>query len=144
MCPRCQNRVCWQSSPNPKSLDLISTSISALWSFIPRHSCNTNIGCLSVGAAVEGAPYERDYLLPAPTNNFRGFQNKELKYPTAFAVQSQLVSLASYRGLKVFQSTNRHYYNRHSGRNFMPSATAVLGFSNRNHAVCGCGDFHES
>ena len=41
------------------------------------------------------APYLRDYLLPAPTNNYRGFKRKELSYQTAFAVQSQIMSLAS-------------------------------------------------
>ena len=43
---------------------------------------------LSVGWKLlqEGAPHERDYLLPAPTNNYQGFKIKELKYSTAFAV----------------------------------------------------------
>ena len=43
------------------------------------------------------APYARDYLLPALANNYRGFKRKELTYHTAFAVQSRIVSLASYR-----------------------------------------------
>ena len=44
-------------------------------------------GWLAVGwkLLLEGAPHERDYLLPAPTNNFQGFKIKELKYSTAFA-----------------------------------------------------------
>ena len=44
------------------------------------------------------APYSRDYLLPAPSNNFRWFKRKELKYATAFSIQSQIMSLSSYRG----------------------------------------------
>ena len=73
---------------------------------------------------LKGAPHERDYLLPAPSNNFRGFKTKELKYPTAFAVQTHIISTACYRGLRVFEGSTGHYYTPHSGRNFMPSAAA--------------------
>ena len=86
---------------------------------------------------LKGAPYERHYLLPAPSNNYRGFKKKELKYPTAFAIQTQIISLASYRGLRVFQLSTRHYYTPHSGRNLMPSATAVLGFSKSDRDILG-------
>ena len=54
---------------------------------------------------LNGAPHERDYLLPAPTNNFRGFKTKELKYSTAFAVQTHIISTACYRGLRVFEGS---------------------------------------
>ena len=83
------------------------------------------------------APYVRDYLLPAPANNFRGFKRKELTYHTAFAVQSQIVSLASYRGLRIFRTPTTHYYTPHSGRNFMPTSTAVLGFSKSDRDMLG-------
>ena len=53
--------------------------------------------------SLKGAPHENDYLLPAPSNNFRGFKTKELRNATAFATQSQVISLASYRGLSIFQ-----------------------------------------
>ena len=56
---------------------------------------------------LEGAPHERDYLLPAPTNNFQGFKIKELKYSTAFAVQTHIISTASYRGCESFSSIQR-------------------------------------
>ena len=49
-----------------------------------------------------GAPHERDYLLPAPTNNFQGFKIKELKYSTAFAVQTHIISTACYRRFETF------------------------------------------
>ena len=55
---------------------------------------------------LNGAPHERDYLLPAPTNNFQGFKTKELKYSTAFAVQTHITSTACYRGLKLFEFFN--------------------------------------
>ena len=78
------------------------------------------------------APYVRDYLLPAPANNFR-----ELTYHTAFAVQSQIVSLNSYRGLRIFRTPTSHYHTPHSGRNFMPTSTAVLGFSKSDRDMLG-------
>ena len=86
---------------------------------------------------LNGAPHERDYLLPAPTNNFHGFKTKELKYSTAFAVQTHIISTACYRGLRVFENSTGHYYTPHSGRNFMPSAASVLGFSKSERDILG-------
>ena len=86
---------------------------------------------------LKDAPHERDYLLPAPSSNYRGFKTKELKYATAFAVQTQIISLASYRGLRIFQGSTGLYYTPHSGRNFMPSGTAVLGFSKADRDILG-------
>ena len=94
---------------------------------------------LSVGWNLlqNGAPHERDYLLPAPTNNFQGFKIKELKYSTAFAVQTHIISTATYRGLRVFENSTGHHYTPHSGRNFMPSAAAVLGFAKSERDILG-------
>ena len=94
---------------------------------------------LSVGWKLlqEGAPHERDYLLPAPTNNYQGFKVKELKYSTAFAVQTHIISIATYRGLRIFGNSTGHYYTPHSGRNFMPSAAAVLGFAKAERDILG-------
>ena len=51
------------------------------------------------------APYSRDYLLPAPSNNHKGFKNKELKYQAPFAVQSRILAFSSYRGQKIIGRT---------------------------------------
>ena len=92
---------------------------------------------LSIGWELlqKGAPHERDYLLPSPSNNFRGFKTKELKYATAFAVQSHVIFLASYRGLRIFQGSTGHWYTPHS--DFMPSGAAVLGFSKADRDILG-------
>ena len=94
---------------------------------------------LSVGWKLlqESAPHERDYLLPAPTSNYQGFKVKELKYATAFAVQTHIISTATYRGLRIFGNSTGHYYTPHSGRNFMPSAASVLGFTKSERDVLG-------
>ena len=52
----------------------------------------------------KGAPHSRDYLLPAPSNNYRGFKNKELKYQVAFAVQTRILT---YRGQRIFRTSSR-------------------------------------
>ena len=83
------------------------------------------------------APYIRDYLLPAPTNNFRGFKRKELKYQAAFGIQSQIISWLSCRGQRLFRASTGHYFSPHSGRNFLPTATAVLGFSRFDRDMLG-------
>ena len=83
------------------------------------------------------APYPRDYLLPAPTSNFRGFKRKELKYHTAFGIQSQIISFLSYRGPRIFRASTGHYDTPHSGRNFMPTAAAVLGFARSDRDMLG-------
>ena len=57
------------------------------------------------GLLLKEAPHERDHLLPAPSNTFRGFKTKELKYQTAFAVQTHIISTACYRGLRVFEAS---------------------------------------
>ena len=85
----------------------------------------------------KGAPHDRDYLLLAPTNNFLGFKTKELKYSTAFAAQTHIITTARFRGLKVFDFSTGHYYTPHSGRNFLPSAASVLGFSKADRDVLG-------
>ena len=85
----------------------------------------------------KGAPHDRDYLLPAPSNNFLGFKTKELKYSTAFAAQTHIISMARFRGLRVFECSTGHYYTPHSGRNFMPSAASVLGFVKSDRDILG-------
>ena len=52
-------------------------------------------------------------------------------------IQSQIVSLLTYRGQKIFRAGTGHYYTHHSGRNFMPSATAVLGSSKSDWDILG-------
>ena len=59
--------------------------------------------------AGKGAPYSRDCLLPAPSNNYKGFKNKEFKYHAAFSIQSQSIALASYRGQRIFRSNTGHF-----------------------------------
>ena len=48
---------------------------------------------------------EQKAPLPEPTNNFRGLKRKELKYEAAFGIQSQITSLLSNRGPRVFRAS---------------------------------------
>ena len=85
----------------------------------------------------KGAPYFHDYLPPAPSNNYRGFKNKELSYRVAFAVQTRILAFATYRGQKIFRTSSRHYFTPNNALNFMPTATAVLNFSRSDRDMLG-------
>ena len=74
------------------------------------------------------APYERDYLPPASSGNYRGVQCRELRYDTAFALQIRLLASLSYRGTELLKVTFPHTWTPHSGRNFLPTAASVQGF----------------
>ena len=52
------------------------------------------------------------------------FKTKELKYSTAFAVQTHIISTG-------------HYYTPHSDRNFMQLTAAVFGFSKPERDILG-------
>ena len=65
------------------------------------------------------APYSRDNLLPAPSNNYRGFKNKEMKYKMAFAVQTRILAFAAYGGSKIF-------FGRAQGTTSRPIAGGTL------------------
>ena len=66
-----------------------------------------------------------------------GDSKERVEVSNCFAIQSQIVSLLTYRGQRIFRASTGHYYTPHSGRNFMPSATAVLGFSKSDRDVLG-------
>ena len=83
------------------------------------------------------APFERDYLLPSPMNILRGCKCAELQYHTAFALQSQVIACSLYQGQRIFRTWTQHYFTPHSGRNFLPSAAAVLNFSKTERDVLG-------
>ena len=127
-----------QNSPGRRSRVPTSASISERYSFLHQHTSNSK-NWLAAGWELlkKGAPHDRDYLLPSPTNNFLGFKTKELKYSTAFAAQTHIITTARFRGLKVFDFSTGHYYTPHSGRNFLPSAASVLGFSKADRDVLG-------
>ena len=62
---------------------------------------------------------------------------KELKYQAASGIQSQIISLLSYCGQMLFRASTGHYNTPHSGRNFMPTATVILGFTRSDRDMPG-------
>ena len=85
----------------------------------------------------QAAPFERDCMLPTPTSNLRGCKCAELQYHTAFAIQSQVIAHSTYCGRRIFTSATQHYFTPHSGRNYLPSAAAVLNFTKSERDVLG-------
>ena len=74
------------------------------------------------------ASFERDYLLPAPSKNFRGCRRMELKYDAGFALQNRIVSLLTLEGSARIPPQLTDFWTPHSGRSFMPSCCAALQF----------------
>ena len=72
------------------------------------------------------ADFQSDYLLPAPSSNFQGCLRRELRYDTAAAIQRRVISSLEISGDKPLCLLAK-FWTPHSGRAFMPSATAALG-----------------
>ena len=70
------------------------------------------------------ADFEHDYLMPAPSQNFRGARRMELRYDAGFPIQNRVLSLTT---LIPPQLTG--FWTPHSGRTFMPSCCAALQFT---------------
>ena len=83
------------------------------------------------------APFERNYLLPAPSGSFTGVQFPELRYDTAFGVQFRIPSSLHYRGNRLFNFAFPHLWSPHSGRNFLPTAASALGISTQEKNLLG-------
>ena len=85
----------------------------------------------------EHAAFERDYLLPSPSDGFRGCRRQELKYVVGSAVQFRLLSSLKLNGKQLFSHRVAQHWTPHSGRNFLPSATAALGFQKTDRDILG-------
>ena len=72
------------------------------------------------------APFDRDYLLPAPSGNFAGVQIRELRYDTAFGVQSRILRSLCYHGNRLFNFAFPHFWSPHNGRNSIGTIRAEI------------------
>ena len=66
------------------------------------------------------AAFEIDYLLPSPTDGFRGWRRKELKYVIGSAVQFRVLSILKVDGKWLFSHKVAQHWTPHSGRNYLP------------------------
>ena len=74
------------------------------------------------------ANFPRDYLMPAPASHCQSCRKLELRYDAAFAIQNKVLRTLARDGVPVFHSSSTRFWTPHSGRTFLPSATAALGF----------------
>ena len=74
----------------------------------------------------QAAAFDRDCLLPSPTDGFRGCRRKELKYVIGSAVQFRVLSSLKVDGKQLFEHKVAQHWTPHSGRNYLPSATGAL------------------
>ena len=75
------------------------------------------------------ADFERDYLMPAPSQNFRGARRMELRYDAGVAIQNRVLSLMTCEGSRLIPPQLTGFWTPHSGISFMPSCCAALQFT---------------
>ena len=85
------------------------------------------------------APFERDYLIPAPTGNYGSCKKQELKYAVGSAIQTRVLSILSIGAEPLFRHRVVHCWIPHSGWNFMPSAAGALGNERQVRDLLGSG-----
>ena len=54
------------------------------------------------------APFERDFLLPALSTNYRGVVRSELRYAMAYAMQNRVLSSLYLDGSRIFSAIQSH------------------------------------
>ena len=90
------------------------------------------------------ADFQREYLMPAPSNNYQACIRRELRYDTAFLQSSENY----WHRLKIGgEQPLQHiakFWTPHSGRTFMPSATAALGVDKGERDYLGGAGRHKA
>ena len=76
----------------------------------------------------DSANFERDFLLPAPSTNYRRVVRSELRYATVYAMQNRVLSSLSLDGSRIFIYPVTHYWTPHSSPSYLPSAALLLDF----------------
>ena len=88
---------------------------------------NRNVDRL--GALKAMAAFLRNYLTPAPATIFHGCGRLVWRYDPVSALQTRFFRALEVGGARLLCLTNSpHFWTPHSGRTFLPSATAALGF----------------
>ena len=94
---------------------------------------------LSVGwkTLSETANLDRDYLLPVPTSSLQGCLPAELLYVAGFALLNRLLFALQFSESQRLVPQVAHFWTPHSGRSFMPSCAAALGFEKSQRDFLG-------
>ena len=74
------------------------------------------------------ANFPPDYHMPGPASHRQSCTKLELRYDAAFAMQNRVLRTLAQDGVPVFHLSSTRFWTPHSGRTFLPSATAALGF----------------
>ena len=83
------------------------------------------------------ANFDRDFLLPTPSGNLAGCLQAELRCDTGFAIMNRLLAGIPLNADVKIQPAIAHFWTPHSGRAFMPSSTAALGFCKEERNFLG-------
>ena len=82
------------------------------------------------------APFLRDYLLPLPAANLEGAITREMRYETGYGLQNRVLLHLRDGESQLHILGTTQLWTPHSGRAFLPSATAS-GFEKSDRDFLG-------
>ena len=83
------------------------------------------------------ALFPRDNLLPSPATNLTGAIPKEMRYETGYGLQNRVLLHLGDGKERLHIPGTTQFWTPHSGRAFLPSATALLGFDKTDRDFLG-------
>ena len=83
------------------------------------------------------APFPRDFLLPSPAANLEGAITREMRYETGYGLQNRVLLHLREGESQLHIPGTTQFWTPHSGRAFLPSATALLGFEKSDRDFLG-------
>ena len=83
------------------------------------------------------APFPRDYLLPAPAHSMAGALTREMRYETGYGLQNRVLLQLKDEAQQLHITGRTPFGTPHSGRAFLPSATAMLGYEKSDRDFLG-------
>ena len=97
---------------------------------------------------IQKIDYERDYFLPVPAEDLKGFKKKAADYATMSCLTKITMSRLEIpvrnskgawtkSGMLLFQKAATLFWTEHSDRHFVPSVAAALGADRDDVDVAG-------
>ena len=83
------------------------------------------------------APFTRDYLLPSPASSLAGAITTEMRYETGYGLQNRVLLHLQSEGEQLHVPGTTQFWTIHSGRAFLPFATALLGLEKSDRDYLG-------
>ena len=85
----------------------------------------------------ELAPFPRDHPLPSPASILTGAITAEMRYESGYGLQNRVLLHLQSDGEPLHIPGTTQFWTLHSGRAFLPSATALVGFEKSDRDFLG-------